>query len=371
MVRFDFYVIERQLKIFGLLVGTLVAVLWINLAARGFADFLSGSQAIRLLLVYIFYELPPSLYQSLALAAYASTTYVCYRLFVERELWAMQSAGASPARLMRPFLGFAALIAVLATILVHEILPDSSAQSAKIKIRLQSDISQFRVKPKQFLFPTDGVAIFVGDVSDQGELKNVFIHTGSDLDTRRVSHFAKTARMTKSGGDTLFEMSDGTTQLWDLKDDAIRWLEFEMIRFNVSELAEGLGGAPSLAKYATSLTLLRQLREDDISEIERHRIGVEIHQRIAYVMAALLFPIIGAAALILGAALRVRLFLPILASLGVIVSLFLLGEFLEDWVLVSGTTFLQLYISPLIGVLLTIMMTMMAVNLRQLMKLNQ
>lgn len=371
MVRFDFYVIERQLKIFALLVGTLVIVVWINLSARGFAEFFSDSQAIKLLLLYVFYELPPSLFQSLTLAAYASAVYVSYRLYSDRELWAMQSAGASPVRLMRPFMWFGVMMAGLAAILVHEILPDSLSQGAGIRIRMQSDVSQFRIKPGQFLFPADGVAVFVRDVSDEGELLDVFIHTGESHRKNRISHFAKTARMTQFDGDTLFEMKDGMTQLWDPKVNTIRVFEFDTMRFNLSELAQEFSNAPRLERYITSLELLRQLKSDQGEDGVEHRLWVEIHRRIVYSLAAFLFPMIGAAALAAAETYRIRRVLPIVASLATIVGLFLLGEFFRDWVQESGASTAQMYLPALLGAGLTLGLIVASLRPMRLMATKQ
>lgn len=354
MGRFDFYIIERQLKIFALLIGTLVTVFWINLSARGFAEFFSDSQAIKLFLLYVFYELPTSLFQSLTLAAYAAATYVSYRLYSDQELWAMQSAGASPVRLMRPFMGFGAMMAVLAAILVHEILPDSRSQGAGIRIRMQSDISQFRIQPGQFLFPTDGVAMFVRDVSDEMELLDVFIHSGGSHQKNRISHFAKTGRMTQFDGDTLFEMKDGMTQLWDPKVSTIRLIEFDTMRFNLSELAQEFSDTPRPKRHITSLELLRQLQNEQSEDTVKHRLWVEIHRRIAYSLAAFLFPIIGAAALAAAETYRIRLVLPIVGSLTATVGLFLLGEFFRDWVRESGTSIAQMYLPTLLGAVLAL-----------------
>ena len=349
MARFDFYVIERQLAIFALLIGTLVTVIWINLAARGFSEFFSDTQAIRLLLLYVLFELPPSLFQSLTLAAFASSAYVAHRLYADRELWAMQSAGASPVRLMKPFAAFGILMAALSSVLVHEILPDSLSQGAGIKVRLQADISQFRVKPGQFLFPVDGVAVFVRSLSDSGELQNVFVHHGQSL-KNEVTHFAKSARMVQSGSDTLFELQAGVTKFWDPKTNAIRTVGFDTMRFNLSELAQEFSGAPQLERYTTTASLLGRFGMDSASaDPAGHRMQAEIHRRIAYSLAAFLFPVIGAASVTAGETFRVRRAVPIVSSLAAIVTLHLLGEFLRDQVLALGSTVYLLYLPAALG----------------------
>ncbi len=349
MARFDFYVIERQLAIFGLLVGTLVTVFWINLTARGFAEFFSDTQAIPLLLLYVLYELPPSLFQSLPLAAYATSTYVADKLYADRELWAMQSAGASPARLLKPFAGFGVLMTLLSSVLVHEILPDSLSQAAGIKFRLQADISQFRIKSGQFLFPADGVAVFVHGLTESGQLQNVFIHHGQS-GQNEVAHFAKSARMFQSDSDTLLEMQSGITQVWDPETNKISTIRFETMRFNLSEFAQEFTAVPKIERYTTTAGLFNRMEQESAAETSvLHRMQVEIHRRVGYSLAVFLFPVIGAAAVAAGDTFRLQRSIPIVGSLAATVTLHLLALFLRDQALAFGSSALILYLPAALG----------------------
>lgn len=354
MSRFDYYVIERLLAIFGLLIATIVTVIWVNLAARGFSEFFSDTEAMSLLLSYVIYEFPPSLYQSLPLAAFASSVFITCRLYSDRELFAIFSAGVSPTRMIRPFVAFGALMAAISALLVHEILPNSLSQAAAIKIRIQADISQYRIKPGTFLFPMNGVAIFVGDISETGEFHDVFIHDGQSQ-KNEITHFAETARLVESENDTLFEMITGKTLIWNPENNTTKIFGFDSVLLSLSELAQGASGAPQIGRYTTTLALWKQLQAvKTIDSSIAHGIKVEIHRRIAYSIATFLFSIIGVAAVFSAETYRIRQIVPVVFSTVVIVSLHLLREFFRDYSLTTQSSPYQLYVSVLLGFLIVL-----------------
>lgn len=349
LARFDYYVIERLLVIFGLLIMTLVTVIWINLAARGFTDFFSNTEAISLLLRYVMYEFPPSLFQSLPLAAFISSVFVTCRLYDERELNTVLSAGVSPARLLRPFAVFSVIMAVLSSILAHEILPSSLSQAAEIKIRMQADISQYRIKQGKFLFPINGVAIFVGEISETGELIDVFIHDAQSQENE-ITYFANTASIIQSGTDTFFEMHAGTIQVWNPESRNARTFSFDSIRLSLSELAQGISGAPPTGKYTTTIQLWKQLQLAKVAESsDIHEIKVQINRRIVYSITTAIFAIIGALAVITSETFRISQWLSVTGSTIAIVVLYLFGEFAREHTLNNETSVLLMYIPVVLG----------------------
>ena len=323
LARYDFYVLERLLTLFALLAGILVAMTWINVTVRGFADFLADSQVISILLRYAVLVLPESIYRALALSAYAAAVYVAVRLFSDREMTVFFAAGASPARLMVPFVGFGVLMMALASVLVHEIMPNSLAAESKLKVSVQTDITQIRIKTGQFLFPLDGVAIFVGGYSENGDFLNVFVHSSQDNDLE-VTHFAETGRLLRANDNTFLELNSGNTHMWHRKTGDIRTLAFKSVSFNLSELAQNLAAAPQRAKSETTSKLLDRLKSKRSSDIlAAHEFKVEIHFRIANSLSALMFPVLGAAAVTAGYATGRRRAFAIVASLAAIILLHL------------------------------------------------
>ena len=348
MARFDYYVIEKQLAIFALIVGALVTIIWINLAARGFSEFFSDTQAVSLLLRYVLYELPPSLFQSLSLAAYATSVYVACRMIEDNEFSAIQSVGTSSIRIMRPFAIFGLLMAVFGAILVHDILPDSLSNGAALRARMQADLAQFRIRHGQFLFPAEGVAVYVRNQSESGELEKVFIHQDQSF-YNNVTHFSDTARLLQYHNSSLLEMQAGVTQLWDPNTKEVRVVGFDKLRFNLSEFAKDFGGAQAV-RYTNTVGLIKEYdRSVSPSHPTNHVILVELYRRLSYSMTAFLFPVIGATAVAASHALGIRFSVPIVVSLVGIVSVYLSGEFLRNSALAFEVASSALFLPPLIA----------------------
>ncbi len=363
MSRFDFYVLERQIAVFVLLTGMLIVIFWINFTARGLSSFLADTQAIKLLLLYTFLDLPDSLYRALILGAYIPALYTAYRLYADRELWALQAAGASPARLLAPFLAFGILMITISSFLVHDILPNSRALGSEVRVRLQTDISQFRIKPGEFLFPADEIAFYVRDRSESGELLDVFLHHGK-RGGQEVTYIAETARMVEAGDQTLFEMQSGSTQIWDPDTDSIRIIQFEKARFNLSELARELSGSLRIERLTNSASLLNQLQQDEATtdHAKIQSTYAEIHRRVTYSLMTFLFPLIGAASVTASEALRFRRFVPIIVSPVMIAALFILNNHFHNLVISTQAPMILMYVPSILGILCIAVMTVVALK---------
>ena len=321
--------IERLLLVFGLILGVLVALNWINLAIRGFSDFLADAQSIGIFFQYALYVLPNSIYRTLALAAFAASVYVAYRMYADQEMSVLHAAGVTPARLMMPFVMFGVLSMVLTSVLVHEVVPDSRASEAGLRVRVQSDISQIRIRTGKFLFPMDRAAVFAEDVTEAGQSKNLFIHYVTK-ERNEVTYFAENAELSRSGEDTLLNLNSGHIQIWEYNTKQIRSLNFDSIRFNLSELSRERVFVPLRIQMQNTVRLMKQLYGNNAVEDHlEQQIKIEVYRRIALALAAALFPILGAAALVAGNA-RGQKTLPVALAFIAVIVLYLLAEAIRD-----------------------------------------
>ncbi|MCY3880428.1 MAG: LptF/LptG family permease [Rhodobacteraceae bacterium] len=321
LARYDFYVLERLLILFLLLSGILIALNWINLTIRGFADLVSDAQAFSILLRYALFALPNSILKALALAAFAASVYVAYRMSTDREMAVLQASGASPARLLRPFLAFGVLAMLLASVLVHKAVPESKRENARLRVEIQTDVTQIRVKAGSFFFPLDRTAVFVGGVDEDGAFRNVFIHYARDRGDE-LTYYADTGRILTTLAGPILELSEGSTHFWNPEVNSLAQANYESARLNLSKFTQALTTSPPTTRQETTAGLLRRMHDPAMQEIGADRgFLVEIQHRLARSFSAALFPFIGAAAIAAGSASRGRRVLAIIISLVVVIIL--------------------------------------------------
>ena len=98
------------------------------------------------------------------------------RLNRDSELTAIYACGVGSARVLRPLLLFAALLAALLAWLTLNVVPQSLLATAQIKADASKLIDRGGLEPGRFHTEnTDGAVIFVERVDEQGLLRNLFL----------------------------------------------------------------------------------------------------------------------------------------------------------------------------------------------------
>lgn len=102
------------------------------------------------------------------------------RLYTDSEIYAMRASGISEARLLRPLMRLALLLAVVVLILSTSIRPWAYNQSYQLKAAAEASAETGRVKSARFYDFNDGDrTVFIENISENGrDLEGVFVRTG-------------------------------------------------------------------------------------------------------------------------------------------------------------------------------------------------
>lgn len=240
MGRFDRYVFSQLLRVFGFFALVLVGVYWINRAAVLLDRYLTDGQGGGLVFQLTLLSLPSIMLLVLPVAGFVAAVYVTNRLHSDSELVVVQATGYSAVRLVRPFLAFGILLALLLSLLGHAIVPISMSRLAALEQELAEAISSRLIVPGAYQNPTDGVTVYVRSIEPDGTLMGLLVNDRRerDYETTYVAHRALLIR--HEDGPRLV-MFDGMAQTLNQVTERLSITEFEDFTVALNDLVSTPG----------------------------------------------------------------------------------------------------------------------------------
>jgi lipopolysaccharide export system permease protein len=319
LTRLDRYLLHQLMALFGFFALVLVSVYWVNQAVRLFDKLISDGQTALVVLEFTALTLPNVIRLVLPVAAFAATIYAVNRLAQDSELVVMQATGASPWRLARPVAMFGLIVAVLMLVLVHALVPAARARLADRQAQISENVTAQFLIEGSFQHPTDGVTIYIREISPLGELLDLFLSDGRAAGTR-TTYTAEKALIVRSDTGPKLIMLDGMAQTLRFADASLAITRFSNFTYDIAGLMGASAGArrgwedlPTWALIAPTPEVLELTGSDTQSA------RLELHQRLAQPLLAPVAALIGFAALMLGGFSRFGLWRQIgLATVGLI-----------------------------------------------------
>ena len=127
MPRFDRYLLQQLLVVWGFFSLVLILIYWINRAVILFDRIISDGQGFTVFLELTALALPGLMKLVLPLSAFFAARYVTNKLTAESEMVVVQATGYSAFRLARPYLVFGLIVAGAQLVLMHVLEPAADA----------------------------------------------------------------------------------------------------------------------------------------------------------------------------------------------------------------------------------------------------
>jgi lipopolysaccharide export system permease protein len=227
--------LSQLMALFGFFSLVLVLVYWINRAVVLFDQLIADGQSAGVFLEFTALTLPAVIRLALPLAAFAAAVYVTNRMSTDSELVVMQATGYSMFRLARPVLYFGLIVAVLMSLLMHFLVPHSSAQLAQRQSEIARNITARLLTPGTFIEPISGVTFYIRDMTAEGELNDIFLSDTRDTEDH-MTYTASRAFLVRDGNETQLVMLDGMVQTLRLSDQRLFTTRFEDFSYNIGDL---------------------------------------------------------------------------------------------------------------------------------------
>lgn len=354
MSRFDRYLLSQLVALFGFFALILVAVYWVNRAVGLFDRLLGDGHSALVFLEFSLLMLPNVIRLVLPIAAFAAAVYVTNRLTQESELVVMQATGFSAFRLARPVLYFGALVTVLNLVLMNILVPWSAAMLKDREAQLSENVTAKYLNAGQFMHPATGVTLYIRDITQQGELRDLFL-ADDRSDTERTTYTARSALLARGDDGPVLLMFDGIAQTVTRAEDP----RLSVTRF--ADLTYDLGGMIDLSlSDRVSIDTLTTAELARLTDADRdRRLGVpaekvqeEIHTRLAQPFLSAAAALVGFATLLVGAFSRFGLWRQILGAVGILIFLQLLNTTGASLALRDAALWPAVYAAPVTGLLI-------------------
>lgn len=292
--------LSQLIMLFGFFSLILVMVYWINRAVVLFDQLIADGQSAGVFLEFTALSLPGIIRLALPIAAFAASVYVTNRMTNESELVVVQATGYSAFRLARPVLYFGLFVAILMSLLMHVLVPMSTARLNDRTAEVAQNATARLLTEGRFLEPAQGVTLYIREISPAGELKNVFLSDQRDAG-REITYTASQAYLVRTEDDTQLVMIDGLAQTLDNANNQLFTTSFEDFAYNIGSL---ITVSSTDRRRSRELSTAELLFPTEALAVETGKskgdLIVEGHDRFAQSILGLVASLLGFAALMIG-----------------------------------------------------------------------
>lgn len=356
LAKFDRYMLSQLLVLFGFFSLILVSVYWVNRAIRLFDHLISDGQSALVFLELTALTLPYIILMVLPVSAFVAAVYTTNRLSTESEMITLQTAGASPWRIARPVLYFGAIVALLSAMLAHVLVPIARAELSGRSQEISRDITARFLKEGQFLHPSEDVSVFIGQISNIGELKELFLEDRRN-DKAVITYTAERAFLIRSDEGPKLVMRDGMAQTFDPKTQRLSTVRFDDFSYNIGALLDNEEERPRDLRELPTLVLLAPSAQDLASANgTRADFLFEGHERFSRSLLALVLPVMGFAALLTGTFSRFGVWRQVIVAIVLVILVQLIANLAENAARRNETLCWLAYLAPVCGGLLAAVM---------------
>ena len=237
-------------KFFVLVLFTISIIIWV-LQAVNFLDFVTeDGHGFLVYFNYTLLSLPKIVGRIYPYAIFLSFTYVLLKYENKNELIIFWNFGIKKIKFINFFIKLSFLF-VLISLLINVFISPYTQDKARSYIR-SSDLDFFAsiLKPKTFVDTIEGLTIYFDEISDNGELKNIYLNNNLG-DTFQIT-FAKTGKFEKYGDKKILVLKEGRT-INEINEN-ISEFKFTKSDFNIS-------------KFSTKTTVTKKIKETSTKDL--------------------------------------------------------------------------------------------------------
>ena len=347
MGRYDRYILAQLAALFGFFSLILISVYWVNDAVDRFDRLISDGQTFMVFLEFSALALPRLMLIVLPVAAFVATLFAFNRLIGESEMVVLQTAGLSALRLLRPVLMFGCLVGLLTALIGNVLAPTARVQLADREQEVESDMTGRFLREGEFLHPTDGLTVYIRDITELGDFRDVFMH---DLSTpgNETTYLAPRALLIAAETGPRMVMFDGMSQSLDLETQRLSIVRFQDFTYDIGALIQQSDARGVDIRELPTVTLIGA--DDALADLLNLPLAQMLfagHDRIARALFVVFTPLIAAATLMLGSFSRLGLWPQILAAVLIVIPLQAIWNAAEAAALRDADLYLLAYLQPL------------------------
>jgi lipopolysaccharide export system permease protein len=297
MPRLSSYVLRQlagPVALFGFL---LTAVVWLSQSLRLLDLVINRGQSAPTFVYLTILLLPSLLVIILPVAYFAGSLYGLHKLNADSELVVMSASGYSRAQLAIPILIAAAIVMAFTYLCSLYLMPLGQRTMKSAVFDIRADIGAAILSEGAFNTPTDGLTVFMRELSPDGHIRGILVHDNRDAQ-RPTTYLAESGVLAQTGGGARLIMMDGTIEQTTAGGGQLSVLKFQRYVFDLDQFA----GPQQETQLEASDRYLTELFWPVFKNAPRNPNTVNIyaaegHNRLAAPLYCLVFALIALAAI--------------------------------------------------------------------------
>ena len=347
MTKIDRYLFKQLIGPFAFFCFIISGMLLLNQALGIINIVTENGQPAYIVLELSLLLLPKVLITAIPISGFLASVLIINRLFNEEELLVMMSVGRSFISLSKPFLLFGILCSSLLFIVVHNLGPFSHSKFLDTQERIKREYITQIIKPDQFISHQNKYTFFFGDKGSNGELSEILIEEQINNDTS-LTHIARNGQVITNGSSNSLLLRNGSTQSYNKKSGTFSLLQFDTLVFNLDQLRRDIVSDRNNYSGSNTSKLKDQIINIKKDDPRLGRVVSLIHDRHAKTFLAMLFPLLGIMAILLGGYNRSGYSLRIILCILTMAGLDLLRGASKSWVVDNPSIWFTQYFSPIL-----------------------
>jgi lipopolysaccharide export system permease protein len=351
MRKLSLYILRQILGPFLLFTLLLTLVVWMTQSLRLLDLVINRGQSAGIFAYLTLLMLPSLLVVIVPIALFGAALFALNKLNHDSELVVMWSAGLSRAQMAAPVIAAAAMAMALTYLCSLYLMPLGQRLTRDKVFEIRADIGAAILREGAFTTPSEGLTVFIRELSPTGEIKGILVHDNRDL-SKPITYIAETGVLAQTPVGARLIMLKGNIERSEESGARLSVLKFDRYVFDLDEYA----GQPRATERETSERYLSELLEPQMTgDNQDARRGVylaEAHNRLSAPLYCLVFALIALAATAKGHMARASYALRLTGAAFAGALLRLLGYAAQGTAARNPAFLAVLYVIPLVGILI-------------------
>ena len=290
------YILRHSALVFVAALLALTLVIWVTQALRDF-DLMTSKGQTALVFLQATSLVVPSLIMVIApLALFGAIVFTLNRMNADSELIVLSASGVSQARLLRPFAVLTLSVTLIVGALSLWLMPLSFSELRNMIMKIRADFLTRVVREGQFTTLDRGLVFHYRERAPGGGLNGIFIQDRRDPEDVRT-YIAESGRNHEDGAQNYLTLEKGSLQRQNRSGRDPIMVVFKSYEVDLAQFGSEGEGAPLKPRERSTLNLLRPNLEDPYVQRNLGAMRAELHDRIVNPLYALVFGLVGFAAL--------------------------------------------------------------------------
>tara|TARA_B100001540_G_scaffold314919_1_gene340888 strand:+ start:810 stop:1940 length:1131 start_codon:yes stop_codon:yes gene_type:complete len=240
-----------DLLVFFLIVSlSLSLITWI-IQSVNYLDFISNDgHGFSVYFSYIALNFPKIFSKLVIFSYFISLLFIIEKYQSNYEIYIYWTNGISKIKFANFILKISVVLIILQIILVYFVVPKTQNLSRDFLRNSNIDLFTSLITEKKFIDTVKDLTIFVDEIDDQGNMKNIFLKDGINKENVQIIS-AKKGRIFEKGENKFLKLDYG--QILDVTNN--KYADSKVIRFNNTTL--------NLSNFKTKSTLFPKIQELD------------------------------------------------------------------------------------------------------------